>query len=432
MSVLDNIKRIINSKKEIKEVVNQDFNKIIDEKIDSYSSLIDETIEEYKDYIPIEKVTGESVNITNAAPLSIKNGRIYPAEISKQKTTEGRNKCPSNFEFFESGQYNVDGTKIDTNSRIRLIDFFEIEVGEEYYFNCFSDNYKFTIRQYDKNKNFISSYGAIDNDVDITFAENAHFLGISIYNPNDSTITFSTYKNLFENGDIKPFVCLSSEINKNFEEYTGGQASPNPDYPQEIETIKELTLKIQQDENITSIPIYLQGNEIVKLPNYIKDILQIDKKGNISLVKNNRKLIFSGIENFKYSVASNGINRFYCALDNALKNSDSILSNYFKGNLQNAYSNVFIGSNGAIHFCYAAETVEEFIEFLNNNNVIVYYPLETPEIIPLGNLSELIRTFPGINNIWIESNLGTTIEVEYYKDYKLENNTEVIEEKEGE
>ena len=49
----------------------------------------------------------------------------------------------------------------------------------------------------------------------------------------------------------------------------------------------------------------------------------------------------------------------------------------------------------------------------------VYYALATPEIIDLGQLTELSKTFDGINNIWAETNLGNTeIEIEYVQDIK--------------
>lgn len=58
-------------------------------------------------------------------------------------------------------------------------------------------------------------------------------------------------------------------------------------------------------------------------------------------------------------------------------------------------------------------------KYLDNNNIIFYYESATPEIIDLGQLPELLKTFNGINNIWAETNLGNTeIEIEYVQDVK--------------
>lgn len=58
-------------------------------------------------------------------------------------------------------------------------------------------------------------------------------------------------------------------------------------------------------------------------------------------------------------------------------------------------------------------------KYLDNNNITFYYESATPELIDLGQLPELPKTFNGINNIWAETNLGNTeIEIEYVQDVK--------------
>ena len=65
------------------------------------------------------------------------------------------------------------------------------------------------------------------------------------------------------------------------------------------------------------------------------------------------------------------------------------------------------------------QTEDAFNEWLTTHNLEVYYALATPEIIDLGQLTELPKTFEGINNIWAETNLGNTeIEIEYVQDVK--------------
>ena len=63
-------------------------------------------------------------------------------------------------------------------------------------------------------------------------------------------------------------------------------------------------------------------------------------------------------------------------------------------------------------------TVEEFKQWLSENNVEVYYQLAEPQIIELGTLEEPIKTFEGTNNIQLLANLDTEIEVKYALDVK--------------
>ena len=49
---------------------------------------------------------------------------------------------------------------------------------------------------------------------------------------------------------------------------------------------------------------------------------------------------------------------------------------------------------------------------------VIYFQAES-KLIDLGQLTELPKTFNGINNIWAETNLGNTeIEIEYVQDVK--------------
>lgn len=499
--------------------------------------------------VPKATASGELVQVDDALDYKLLEVRAKPKEVSKQETTTGKNICPSNIELWESGQYNEVGTKTDIVSRIRLIDLLEISLGQSYYFNLFSDNYKFIIRCFDENKNFLSNRGAVNNDINITFSETVRFIGISIYNSIKELDTFSSYQSLFENGNIKPLICLSSEESKNFEEYTGGQASPNPDYPQEIETNKEGTLHVcgknHYDENYTnqlvtsagsietnslwnmsdyinvksntnytlshhdsnstrqslmiaefdknkvfikrnvqgdlttitpytitttdktkyvlinynntynndlfqleagdiatfyekykghqSASIDLQRNEIVKLADNVEDELVIDAKGNIGLIKNTKKINLD--TNVTWILDDNDISikSFYTStFQSVIKPYSKCLSNYLlEGTASEIFNGekigIYVNQSSAIRIKIGSEfqNVEQLKQWLSDHDLFVYCQLAIPEIISLGNLSQLIKTFEGINNIWIESNLGATITVKYAQDLKVKHDKEV-------
>ena len=167
---------------------------------------------------------------------------------------------------------------------------------------------------------------------------------------------------------------------------------------------------------------------MVELPNGVKNDFIIDKEGNISLIKNIGKVVFDGsedeiiikridvitpsvscfrIENFDYTLIGDLIGMCdYFTYDTELKN----IKDTFR----------FVKSPGyAMQFCVEdnlASNSDEFRTWLSTHNVTVYYPLATPEIIPLGKLTELITTEEGINTFFINGNLETTLEVLYARD----------------
>ncbi len=71
MSITTQITRINTAKADVKEVVNQDFEKIQDETITYYPDKIAETIEEYKKYIPEKSYSGTEINVDDAVPLRV-------------------------------------------------------------------------------------------------------------------------------------------------------------------------------------------------------------------------------------------------------------------------------------------------------------------------------------------------------------------------
>lgn len=160
----------------------------------------------------------------------------------KQETTKGKNYCPTDVSQWKVGQYNMEGDIDDTSSgaltRIRLKELLSIPQNAILYFNTFSSQYNFVVRLYDKNKQFMRSYGAVQNEeiIDTTNKE-IEYLSITIYNPMGA-VTGQEILDKIQSGEIKPFICLNSEEDKSFEKYTGRQPSPNPDYPQEIEVMQ--------------------------------------------------------------------------------------------------------------------------------------------------------------------------------------------------
>lgn len=185
-----------------------------------------------------------------------------------------------------------------------------------------------------------------------------------------------------------------------------------------------------------TVAIDLKGNKLCAASDTIKDKLLIDKNGNVALQKNVDK-ISTNESTFtlkKATEAAEGYSAFYSiGFYNIIKMNGGLLCNYFQyapydGNgFKIRTSEEMISDGGGyrrIYFRVKTERLETddesgYKKFLTDNNIIIYHSLETPELIDLGQIPELPKTFNGVNNIWAETNLGNTkIEIEYVQDVK--------------
>ena len=87
---------------------------------------------------------------------------------------------------------------------------------------------------------------------------------------------------------IYPMIQLASSIDESYEPYTGGKPSPNPDYPQEIKSVVNPTVKVSSEDETESqtvalpytfnaIPVSSGGNVTIGKQQYISDYLDIEK-----------------------------------------------------------------------------------------------------------------------------------------------------------
>lgn len=179
-----------------------------------------------------------------------------------------------------------------------------------------------------------------------------------------------------------------------------------------------------------AINIDLKGNKLCAVSDTIKDKLLIDRNGNVALQKNVGFKLLDGSENWfiNDTSSSNQTHRFGFNLSSAEIDSFTIAirsnslisvtaSQLFLNDIECITKSISqllirIDENRGI------SNVEQLKTWLASNNMKVYYAA-TPEIIDLGQLPELPKTFEGINNIWAETNLGNTeIEIEYVQDVK--------------
>ena len=193
-----------------------------------------------------------------------------------------------------------------------------------------------------------------------------------------------------------------------------------------------ITIQIEKGQNATEIEEYknqainidLKGNKLCAISDTIKDKLLIDRNGNVALQKNIGKNIFDGTKKWKKS-SYTGNTIFYLTNTQKAKFPDVGICNYLP--VKRVWNTDILGlelydlNNIRVGLTRNSEiqTEDAFNEWLTTHNLEVYYVLATPEIIDLGQLPELPKTFDGINNIWAETNLGNTqIEIEYVQDIK--------------
>lgn len=188
----------------------------------------------------------------------------------------------------------------------------------------------------------------------------------------------------------------------------------------------------------TDYSINLQGNEMLSLPNGVKDELTIDKEGNVNLIKNVGKSVYDGSddETWKSNLNVDGSYRYDIFEDFALVDNYSdysilpIISDYFTSmafrdlnlNSKIGIAPYYDGENNASkRICISLNNsmnLADFKMWLQENNVTVYYQLTEPQTINLGKLEDLISTDKGSNTFAINGNIDTQISTTYALDLK--------------
>lgn len=198
---------------------------------------------------------------------------------------------------------------------------------------------------------------------------------------------------------------------------------------------------IYEPYQATEYAIDLQGNEMVELPNGVKDELVIDKYGNVSLIKNVGKVIYTNTNNFDNNGQNNKrIQYLTPVIENIPLSYGDQLDNIFKSNVissiyvQDGTSFAGTTTTSKIRVSISREilniqeesnsgylnALNELLQLLNEsgNPFTIYYPLAEPQPISLGKLSDIITTLNGTNNISINGNIPTTISTTYALDIK--------------
>lgn len=141
---------------------------------------------------------------------------------------------------------------------------------------------------------------------------------------NDVWCYIEVLKDLVVDETIYPMIQFASITAESYEPYTGGKPSPSPDYPQEIKSVVNPTVKVTNEDglkvqsvalnNITlnAIPVSSGGNVTINGQQWVCD--EIDLKRGVK-VQRTKTMVFSDSSGFVISNTDNGI-RFQYAVKN--------------------------------------------------------------------------------------------------------------------
>lgn len=166
-------------------------------------------------------------------------------------------------------------------------------------------------------------------------------------------------------------------------------------------------------------PINLQGNILSKVRD-VKDILKINRNGEVEIKKNIGKVILDGTEKLSLSGATTD-EILVVALDISGAEDGYGYSNYFVYSSTVKQNSITVYNNGkSLRFCvnknefFNLEAFKAWVKskYDEGNPVLVYYKLATPQIITLPSISP-IELWQGTNIFSLVTNLDTEIELEY-------------------
>lgn len=175
-------------------------------------------------------------------------------------------------------------------------------------------------------------------------------------------------------------------------------------------------------------PINLQGNILSKVGD-VKDILKINRNGEVEIKKNIGKVVLDGTENWFIGTELANTYAFGLIVDNKTNGAGLCNSFITKNSGISSIDEEFIQTNHAGKIIYirinkerlTSKDVRGLKTFLSSQKeagtpVIAYYELATPQIITLPSISP-VELWQGTNIFSLVTNLDTEIELEYPTNY---------------
>lgn len=234
---------------------------------------------------------------------------------------------------------------------------------------------------------------------------------------NDVWCFIEAPKGLEINETIYPMIQLSSSTDESYEPYTGGNPSPNPDYPQEIKSVVNPTVKVTNEDglkvqsvtldNITlnAIPVSNGGNVTIDGKQYIADYVDVER-GKLYRKVNRLNLKDVDATKISHGFHANGNGYLSITAEKPLKNQKPISNKYIGEVFSNKSGYVYIPNNINIILVDERFTDKQTAIKLSQDTYVIYVlSSPTEEDLPLEQikfLKSLSANYP-VTNISVNS-----------------------------
>ena len=226
-------------------------------------------------------------------------------------------------------------------------------------------------------------------------------------------------QNLLEPGLDFSKICLGIGNEPIYEPYTGGIPSPSPDYPQEIKSVVNPTVKITNKDglkvqsvtlnNITlnAIQVSSGGNVTVGGQQYVSDYVDVERGKLVRMCKYKKLLS----ENIMFGRSDKNV---YVKVDeiwdvegNYTSRKFNILCSIGIARLLTVADSGWDGKGKIVINNVQFTHIDEAKNYFDNNDVYACYPIPTPEEIPItleevSTFKQLLTYYP-VTNISVNS-----------------------------
>ena len=230
----------------------------------------------------------------------------------------------------------------------------------------------------------------------------------SVTHPNASFNILIKTDNVYNNALVKPMLTTDlTATYDDFEPYTGGIPSPNPDYPQEIKSVVNPTVKVSNEDEtqfktvtlpytLNAIPVSSGGNVTIDGQQYIADYVDVERGKLVRHIKEKSDTIsiavtgsVGGLGSYDYDIPF--IKNVICNITNIV------------------YEDINQGW-ASKQACISGSNVGELRVYLpvGNHNVKIIYELETQEEIDL--TPEEIAAFKALATYYPTTNISINSE----------------------
>lgn len=220
-------------------------------------------------------------------------------------------------------------------------------------------------------------------------------------------------------------ICLGIGDNPVYEPYTGGKPSPSPDYPQEIKSIVNPTVKVTNENglkvqsvtlnNITlnAIPVSSGGNVTIGGQQYIADYVDVERGKYVQMIQTDK--VQSNIT-WNIQKQQEGYSLGYTGLyKNGIPTNEPRMGKTWKSNVgdsSGAWSNAFSFGRSTVFWIVPYEndgniTSDDINAWLVEHPMDIMYPLAEPietDLTPEENeaFKALVTNYP-VTNISVTS-----------------------------